>query len=230
MSQLKEIENRYYKECNVIILPTNKPTNVVLHNTGLDSYHNTIESAFNAVENIGGQYQHLYIASNDEIKEGNYYIANNTVFKADIKFDRGNNPNIHKYPKIIATTDKSLTIKCIICNEGCSEHYHKCIKPIYLPQPSQSFIKKYCEQGGIDEVLVEYEEDNNPNLWGQDICIAPYKLKTDSHNTITIKPVKDSWSRKEVESLLFQYAEEQHAWFSSKSEIDSFNNWIKENL
>tara|TARA_R110002049_G_scaffold231127_2_gene403408 strand:+ start:9328 stop:9522 length:195 start_codon:yes stop_codon:yes gene_type:complete len=41
---------------------------------------------------------------------------------------------------------------------------------------------------------------------------------------------KKMYSREEVENILFQYAEDEHAWFSCKSEIESFNNWIKENL
>ena len=36
------------------------------------------------------------------------------------------------------------------------------------------------------------------------------------------------YSEEEVENILFRYAEEEHAWFSCKSEIDSFNEWFKQ--
>ena len=36
------------------------------------------------------------------------------------------------------------------------------------------------------------------------------------------------YSREEVETLLFKYAEENHAWFSSRGEIDQFNDWCEE--
>jgi|LakMenE18May11ns_1017448.scaffolds.fasta_scaffold9958902_25 hypothetical protein len=36
------------------------------------------------------------------------------------------------------------------------------------------------------------------------------------------------YSEEEVENILFRYAEEEHAWFSCKSEIDSFNEWLKQ--
>tara|TARA_R110000851_G_scaffold197490_2_gene348555 strand:+ start:625 stop:744 length:120 start_codon:yes stop_codon:yes gene_type:complete len=38
--------------------------------------------------------------------------------------------------------------------------------------------------------------------------------------------------KKKVEMVMLEhlYAEDEHGWFSSKSEIESFNNWIKENL
>ena len=43
------------------------------------------------------------------------------------------------------------------------------------------------------------------------------------------KETKETYSREEVESLLFNLAE-HYAMTSSKSEIDDFNEWIKENL
>jgi hypothetical protein len=39
---------------------------------------------------------------------------------------------------------------------------------------------------------------------------------------------KRMYSEKEVEHILFRYAEEEHAWFSCKSEINSFNEWFEQ--
>jgi len=42
--------------------------------------------------------------------------------------------------------------------------------------------------------------------------------------------VKNNYSREEVEEILANYADENWAAFSSKSDIDDFNNWVEQNL
>jgi hypothetical protein len=58
------------------------------------------------------------------------------------------------------------------------------------------------------------------------------KLKLAPDNTITIKPVKDSWNREELEKLLFKIA--QYAIRSEKSgqkfQLSNLDKWIEENL
>ncbi len=79
--------------------------------------------------------QHLYFTSGEEIKEGGKMLTHEGVETAEYdgySFDNGDEFCL----KIIASTDPKLN----------------------LPQPTQAFIKAYCEQGGIDEVDVEYEE------------------------------------------------------------------------
>jgi hypothetical protein len=57
------------------------------------------------------------------------------------------------------------------------------------------------------------------------------KHKVNQDNTVNITSVqKKMYSKEEVESLLYKYADEEHAQFSSKFFIETFNNWIKENL
>ena len=56
------------------------------------------------------------------------------------------------------------------------------------------------------------------------------KLKIDLHNTITIHPIKNSWAREEVETLLFQYASDEWGVDSSHQDIKQFNKWVKNNL
>lgn len=169
---------------------------------------------------------HLYFTNDDKIKGGDWYISGLT---GNILQLSDNESSFKSDKKIIATTDKSLKSNIspyLFKNGGACKS-----KNFYLPQPSQAFIQKYCEQGGIDKVLVEYEKEiNYIAYYDEDNCKPIFKIKTNSHNTITIKRLKDSYTREEVESLLFQYAEDEHAWFSCKSEIDSFNNWIKKNL
>lgn len=120
------------------------------------------------------------------------------------------------YKKIIWTTDETLVIKnncnCFATTyEGCSE----CLE--LLPRPSNEFLKKFCELGGVDKVLVEYEVDTIKSACtcedsestsncvfsyydGTDECCRKrfpngeywdktYKLKVAPDNTITIYPI-----------------------------------------
>src|SRR5690606_18946949 len=108
-------------------------------------------------------FQHLYILSNEEIKEGDWCILDLGIFNKPVKVIsvREDNPifkvkidggiaRLEKLRKIIATTDSSL-------NE--QDRFNGKSWEKLLPRPSNEFLKKYCELGGIDEVLVEYEED-----------------------------------------------------------------------
>lgn len=84
--------------------------------------------------------QHLYIISDEEIKEGDWYVANNTIFRADDVFNDGNNPNIHKYRKVIATTDQDLPL------------------PKVTPAFIEAYVKAYDNGSPITDVSVEYME------------------------------------------------------------------------
>jgi len=47
--------------------------------------------------------------------------------------------------------------------------------------------------------------------------------RVNSHNEITIHPIKDSWNREEVIALIEKHRKETYNGYSSKK-------WIKENL
>ena len=74
-----------------------------------------------------------------------------------------------------------------------------------LPQPSQQFIQKYIEEYNKDniitDVLVEYEYLLNDNT------VIPYwNLKVNpKDNTITIRKVKENYTKEEVIKLLEKY-------------------------
>ena len=102
------------------------------------------------------------------------------------------------YNKVIATTNTSLYI-----------HQKETIslpeRVFYLPQPSQQFIQKYIEEYNkgniITDVLVEYEyllDDNG---------VIPYwNLKVNpKDNTITIKKVKDNYTKEELCQILEKF-------------------------
>ena len=130
---------------NVVMLPTDEKASII----GL--YKDTKQLVFNNPNNKDiprGIPQHLYILSDEEIKEGDWIYRFNSkdVFKADsflIHLIERNSTEICK--KIIATTDSFLNI-WILNHNGLSEGEYQTT----LPQPSQQFIEKYVEEYNKD--------------------------------------------------------------------------------
>ena len=199
-----------FKKAEVIMLPTNKPSKLGnLATYKGKSLAKVIKEGVN-LKNTTVQFWNLYIISDDEIKEGDwcYDLKNNCTLQAKSSYEG------MRIKKIIATTDTSLN----------------------LPQPSQQFIEKYIEEYNrgnvITDVLVEYNcGDNHCSLFG---CQKHLGCKNESiqsikinlkDNTITIKKVKDSWNREEVENLI--YAAMKDRCYTTVSEWDK---WIEENL
>jgi len=183
---------------------------------------------------------HLYIVSDEEIKEGDWIMdTNNQPYQVQgkeiIKLCNSNKL-IKSLNKIIATTDSSL-----IKEHDDTVPYPKMRNTgIYLiPQDFiKHYIKEYNKGNIITDVMVEYEEIpltvedlDYPDLDGE--YRPDYKLKVNpKDNTITIHSVKNSWNREEVEDKLHQMCK----WFNtdvmptgflSRTRIDK---WIEENL
>ena len=199
------------------MLPTNKSKLIKVINPDMrvSLHKNLIDKESKTVF----QAQHLYITSNDEIKEGDWIMhINNNIFLQNLP--KGN--NLHWWKKIIATTDTSL--KRVV---GIGT-----FAP--LPQPSQQFIEQYIEAYNkgevITDVLIEYKNNYDLHYYtpagGIECCkkIDNWKLLINPDNTINIKPIKDSWNREEVETLLML------AFNSKRSSITRQEEWIKENL
>lgn len=202
-----------YEKIKVVMLPTEKASKI-----WKDKEEGEIQYGDCHPDNPDWVAQHLYFLSNEEIKEGDWYLNNDVLFRADNVFDNGNNPNQNKYnKKIIATTDESLKIPYDGTTPISKDWSGKS-----LPRPSNEFLKKYCELGGIDEVIVEYEEydwnEYTDTYWNSKLKVAP-------DNTITIKSIKDSWNREEVVKLIKEF----HNCICDHP-ARSVNNWIKENL
>ena len=144
---------------------------------------------------------HLYIISDDEIKEGDYYIIDDIpelLKNNGLKF-------IDDYcKKVIATTDTSLYT-----------HQKETVslpeRVFYLPQPSQQFIQKYIEEYNkgniITDVLVEYKF--NDFKFMATLCTTKekeYTLKINpKDNTITIKKLKETYNKEELCQVLEKY-------------------------
>lgn len=204
---------------------------------------------------LGFKPQHLYFCSDETPKENNYCIIdlkeNTRVVK--IKSLNSGHPiytvdigdgyaQLSNLKKIIATTDSSLEI----VSKGINPVYEK------LPQPSQSFIEKFVEEYNkgniITEVLVEYEEKTFEEHWyceqtgERNFDITPpmgktwirywahkdiyHILKIAKDNTITIRKVEDSYTREQLEALLYK------GTLQAMEEQDEFDFWkfIEKNL
>lgn len=218
------MENKRVR-AKVHMLPTEDIENypLYIHDKGY-----LIEGKYRVGEPSGTQ-KHLYFTTDEKIVEGDWCIdlisvqlgGQPRLVRASREFAR-DTPAGEDAFKIVASTDKSLG----------------------LPQPSQAFIEKYVELGGIDEVDLEYEEyramlgvdiDDNTKI---NYSEPWYEIKVDStNNTVIIHSIKDSWSREELTDILQVYRLDYEQYKRScyygpnqKEIVDWSNKWIKENL
>lgn len=204
--QVHLIGGKSYKESDIVMLATDEAKVGMIGFDGKD-YHIFCEPSATLHNEYGFDFtaQHLYFLSNDEIKEGDWYYsggktATYSIHQADsLRLAELANES-SQCSKIIASTNSALIKSCnctIVCTKRCEQQ---------LPRPSNDFLKKYCELGGIDKVLVEvvtvsnctvHGEDCDPICWGYNTI---NRLNVAPDNTITIKSlvVKDSWTADEV--------------------------------
>lgn len=202
------------KATTVVMLPTNQRASICKGITTNRLY------LYNNGYNLQINCQHLYFLSDEKIKEGDWYLTfqNGSVIGEPRKCE-DSSYDFTNCKKIIATTDESLN----------------------LPQPSQSFLQKYVKEYNkgniITKVMVEYEmmyrdmtgEHKALMLTGTEYS----KLKINSiDNTITIRPIKTSWTREEVIEFAKKYAkmvQEKPIQMNAYKPIHNMK-WIEENL
>ncbi len=235
------------KRAKVIMLPTEEKTDIIYNNSLDLLIHKSNKHFYNHAVDTSKymSYQHLYFTTDEEIKEGDWFIYLNKIYQATSNTNRNsvwsnfkdfNSIVQYKCRKIIATTDKSLKIEKI-----ATATYKAMFYKDSLPQPSQAFIEKYCKEGGIDKVMVEYKPVNKDynNPFNNPLKLHDYKLKIDSHNTITIHPIKDSWDRKEMEvkcklafldgaQAMYNTSHCKKSWTFHGTQLSE--QWVKEKL
>lgn len=202
MKNLKKIDGKYYQECNVVMLSTDKGIIVKRNITNILKI-SSLDSPLLWIP------QHLYIVSDEKPKIGEWSLSN-LASAEPWKCDNLEYAKQYQCKKIITSTDSSLN----------------------LPQPSKQFIQKYIEEYNrgniIGKVLVEISGFINDSDVGNYEFINK-GIKIDSHNCITIKPIKDSYTREEVTTLIKRC----FAGVEGKYEIIEplqINKWIEENL
>lgn len=200
------------KKCKVVLLPTENKTRIhkAKDNRIICSLGNYSKDNFDFDSN-----QHLYILSDDEIKEEDWFYRKEIGFKEISLYKAG--IQLKNCKKVIATTNPNLI------KEGVASIDDK-------------FVKEYCNNP-VEEVLVEYELYNTkPNalpIYGK----FDYKLKLSSNGSIIIKPVEETWDDIEEEFLnhlklkypesknnigvhsLVDFAQEYRIWLKNNYEV-----------
>jgi len=215
-----------YKSCDIILIPTKDSSNdesrIFCNSKNPNKFFNRKYNY--ASDTLHPIFYHLYITSDEEIEQGDYWIYINpkewdlpqeSIVKNNLPkewfeklWDRCN------YKKIIATTDplgKYIGVQ--------------------LPQVPQFFISHYIGEynkgNKIKKVEVEYEYNWKTNI-DFDLIDSTKELiiKLNSDNTINIKSIKN-WTREEVINKLEDFRNELAYNRISRTEFDK---WIKENL
>lgn len=205
-----------YKKCKVCMLSTNEKAPLIIGKTKF-LFLNDRESAFRSIQDAA--YQHLYILSDDETK-ASLLEDGILLSQSDI------------YRNIIASTDSSLNIQF---KDGSGSYS--------MPSIPQSFIEKYISEynkgNKIEEVMVEYNElyqfpDGSCSISAQGMLNIKMieKIKLNPDNTITIKPIKDNWTREEVANIIRDYRCRILALINMKHEVTNTftENFIESNL
>jgi len=147
------------KSIEIIILPSKNSSKIgFIHESKSLHYYTGNEDLNNIGDNLVIP-QHLYFLSDDEIKKGDWILANGSPYQ--VREIQGNDYKvdlcwISNVKKIIATTDESLI------TESWYESVDLGKQPTYksLPRPSDAFIKVYIKEYNtgdkITKVLVEY--------------------------------------------------------------------------
>lgn len=217
----------------IICLPTNKAENALILNTQLGKMWKTLCSFMTQsyLSSINCTSHHLYVISDEEIKEGEscwginknrdtLYFLENSIKGTYLYWD-----------KVIASSDKSLKVE-IDCPDnipGCLVYHTRLV-----PNLKDSFIQKWIEQYNkgnlIKWVNVEYETERysvNNTVDG-----LRYVLKLRSDNTITTHRIKDSWTKEEVKKILYRCYLEGYS--NGKLEFNDilpyYNKFIERNL
>ena len=199
-----------WEKHKVVLLPSNEKSKIVL------SYNNvlSVNHTYDLYKFDDATYQHLYILSNEEIKEGDWFINREYFIEKDGKFEYGvwqcdkNFINSNDCYKIIASTDSSLIYKK---QDRLQDFLYK---NKIIPSIPQSFIDKYISEYNkgnmIEEVMVEYE-----NIINQETQLGNYDnlplikevIKINPDNTINIKSTKDTFTLDEMYSNMQYYME-----------------------
>lgn len=199
-----------WKKHKLVVLPTkdNSKFGKIYENNTFHFYTN--ENTF--LDNLANC-QHLYILSNEEIKEGDWICYDS---KDIYQFEKSNNSKSHdvvntlkeKYKKVMATTDPKL---------------HKEGIPDIPIEFQQEWVKNPQE-----EIEVEYKstlhigeevDDSYPKYF-------PLEVIKLTNNSINCRLIEDSWD--DIEDIF--YSRNDFSIHETKYDIQmKFYNWLKEN-
>lgn len=160
-------------------------------------------------ENRDQRYQHMYICSNDPIKEGDSFINSNCVLEC-ISYSTDSNIitaqfdslvfNPKESYKIVASTDRSLNVAPI----------------------SNEFIEEFCTDEGIFDVNVEWSMFPSCKVGcTNDNCNA-HNCKFSYYPILNISKIKETYTKEEVIALCKKAFEEV--------ECMTTELWVEQNI
>lgn len=247
------------KKTEVVMLPTNQKAirgSLILNEKGTCLYIAAQKDADIVNSNhfhSNSNPQHLYFLSDEEVKENDWFIMNGCILRqckqinnnliASIEDTTGGQHYKDVCEKVIASTDESINIEkdVLSINQGRFWNHYPTEKRI-LPQPSKSFlevfVREYNKGNIIRWVNVEHEDeiitestthDGNP---ASKFVGIENRLKINpKDNTITIKPIKDSFTfnLNQLETVLSSFAAYTLVNANEDSRL-STKDWIEKNL
>lgn len=212
------------KTFKVVMLPTEKAEDCILkQNLHLEYQKGYFTQEYLKTSNRYSQ--HLYILSDDKIKEGDWVIEyqkgdeQGTV--QQIKNEYVLAPDIQK--KIVATTDRSIRRDSSVVSVNNPRHV---FKVGHIPESFiQSYIKAYNEDKPITEVDLEMEDYLTEELAIKG-SFTNYRIKTRHNNTVIVHQSK-MYARDEVIKLC-----QQAYTFGLMDQDDpiDIDEWIQNNL
>ncbi len=231
------------KKHRVIMLPTKKANPNLFIHQGLGSNVKVLSSDQGIAHHKEmmacgvSKPQHLYIISDEEIKEGDWFTfeKSNVIERATVISDDGKvkilNSQIAglgKAYKAIASTDKSL------CEKKHWRGYEHIHTNYPIPQIRESFVKKYVETYNagkpIEYVNLEYESVYQPYYENNEFHKNAEKevLKLRPDNTVIIHSVKDTFTREETSRIVWS-AMEQGSLNKENRIPNNSEEWFNEN-
>ena len=162
------------KKKKVVIIESEKPSSLYIDSRNGILYFNIKELLMGKGRNTP---IFLHFLSDEPLSVGDYALSGLIPYQVTNDNLKSNDP------KIVATTDYDIP----------------------LPKPSPEFIIKFLGKFNmgerIFEVMIQYTYDAIRRSV-MDVPRTNYRPKVDKNNYITIKPIKDTYTRKEVEGLL----------------------------
>lgn len=206
------------KTFKVVMLPTEKAKNsILLNNSNKLTYFKNYLTQDYLKNVLNSNSNHLYITSDEEIKEGDWlFFWNNKELDSykpeQYQPNKGHVLN-NGVRKIVATTDKSLNV--IQEDKDPRDWGYPQLPESFI----QAYIKAYNEGKPITEVDLEMD-----NTWGT-VTKDDWRIKTRPDNTVIVHQSK-MYSRDEVIRLLDKAVDET-------DEIGQWRDrdkWIQDNL
>ncbi len=211
------------KECNLVMIATENESNISKRNSlVIDKFsvkQNTVEYIFPKIKtNRFWDNQYLYVTSNDNILVHDWVLDSTKQLRQVL--------NISSDNRLYLSGIDFLSI----LPQSCKKIIASTDESLNLSLIPFDFIKEYCKlNGNINKISVEYEITKYPDL---------HLLKL-YNNTISIKSIKNNWSREEVielcakswdMSLEVNKNPSKYRYSHEHPDNFSFDKWINEKL